>query len=144
MQIACHRIQCKEQKEKKQKHFWCVRIKFILVMTSCSAVHIKTKRLLCSRWEFYLCAMTLPVLNHDVLLTLPKTMVCLKVFKKIQLLLFSYMVSYAEYGKSKNTARVLLTLLFSYKWNVLYFVLKGGSLSHQGNSEVSKAYNLKK
>lgn len=46
-------------------------------------------------------------------------MVCLKVFKKIQLLLFSYMVSYAEYGKSKNTARVLLTLLFSYKQNVL-------------------------
>lgn len=82
MEIACHRIQCKEQKEKKQKHFWCVWIKFILVMTSCSAVHIKTKRLLCSWWEFYLCAVTLPVLNHDVLLTLPKTMVCLKVFKK--------------------------------------------------------------
>lgn len=51
--------------------------------------------------------MTLPVLNHDVLLMVPKTMVCLKVFKKIELLLFSYMVSYAEYGKSKNTSQSL-------------------------------------
>lgn len=123
MHIAYRGIQCtytlipavnmsQEQKEEKQKHIWCVWIRFILVMTSCSAVHIKTKQLLCSQWELYLYAMTLPGLNHSVLSALHKPKVCLKVFKKIQLVVFSYMFSYTEYGKSNTTARVLLTICF--------------------------------
>lgn len=101
-----------EQKEKKQKHFWCVWTRFILVMASCSAVHNKTKPLLSSQWDLCLHAVTLPVLNHGVLPPLPKTTVCLQVFKKTQLLLFSHVYSYSEYGKTKNTVRVLWTLVF--------------------------------